>query len=269
MKKSTAIILMMAFASLTLLICCVGAYLYSTLPSVNPVAAVPPENPTELATNLPTTTAQPSPTSTPEPTATPEPTEAPPTATHTPEPDPILLSGSGDSVVDLNKWDGAAIAVIRYSGSSYFSVQNVDAGNNHIDLLVSEIGSFAGTVPIDFADDEDTKRFEITASGEWTIEVKPMAQANRFIAPGILTGVGPDVVIIQGTQPLDKLVIDALKANSHFSIWGYGRRRDLLVSETAPYSGTVLIAGSLAVDEKNLALIIQATGPWSIEVATR
>ncbi len=85
----------------------------------------------------------PKPTDTPQPTNTPRPTNTPlPTATNTPIPEPIIISGSGDDVVDIDKWSGPAILIINYQGRSNFVISNYGAGGEKIDLLVNTIGSY-------------------------------------------------------------------------------------------------------------------------------
>lgn len=46
-------------------------------------------------------------------------------------------------------------------------------------------------------------------------------------------------------------------------VWGYGDRRRLPVNEIAPYDGTVVAGKATGV------LVIEAEGPWSIEMTVR
>ena len=59
------------------------------------------------------------------------------------------------------------------------------------------------------------------------------------------------------------LKVDASKAESNFAIWGYGDTRDLLVNEISPYTGVVIVPSGIII------LVIEAEGPWSIEVTAR
>lgn len=214
-----------------------------------------------------TFTAPPAPTSTltPDYTATPEPTATAtftplPTATSTPLPEPVILTGSGDSVVDLQKWNGPAILKVTYTGQRNFIVKNYASGDNP-DLLVNTIGAYTGTLPLDFLDSEQTTRFEISASGKWELQVIPFQQARRETVPGKIQGVGDDVIILIDAVP-DLLKIDATQASHNFMIWAYGKNRDLLVNEIAPYVGTVTA-------QKAYILVINATGPWTIETTAK
>lgn len=214
-------------------------------------------------TNTPAATKTPEPSNTPEPTNTPKPTNTPrptatavpPTATATAIP-PVTLTGRGDSVVDIEPVAGVArLARITYTGGGNFAIWNYDSNNDKIDLLVNHIGAYKGTVPIDLDNDNPTARFEVTASGEWTIEVVALREVRRESAPGF-EGEGDDVVFLDGE--FDTIAVDGTRADGNFAIWAYGDSRDLLVNEIAPYSGVVIIP------KGTLLLVIQTEGPWAI-----
>lgn len=191
------------------------------------------------------------------------PTKTPiPTATHTPEPQPIILTGNGDSVVDINKWPSAALMKATYNGSGNFIVTNYGAAGNQIDLLINTIGSYAGQQMIDIFDDDDTVRFEIKASGPWEIQVLPLGAIRHVVIPGVVQGYGDDVVVLDGPTT-DLFKADASQASSNFIVHGLSDTYYLLFNEIAPYSGT-------SVSKGNTVLIqVKATGSWFIEVTTK
>jgi hypothetical protein len=206
-------------------------------------------------------------TSTPMPTDTPAPTRTPrPTATTTPIPEPIFLTSVGDSVFDIQKWEGPALLKIKYTGGGNFVVRNYPAnGNDYHDLLVNTIGPYEGIVPIDFRDGEQTARIEVKAdlSGAWEFHIEPLANARIEQIPGVISGKGDDIIFIGGGIP-DTLKVDASQAESNFVVRAIAKARfDLVVNEIAPYSGTSIL------DPSTIALIIKATGPWSLEITTR
>lgn len=202
-----------------------------------------------------TRTTEPSKTSHPTKTRTPLPT-------NTPAPKPIPLSGFGDNIVDFKKWDGPAIAIINYSGSHNFIVKSYDSSGSSVDLLVNTIGTYKGTVAIDFYSDEYSSRFEIKASGSWDIEILPLSSARTKSVPGTITGNSDDVVILTGKAP--DLIKANSKGNSNFIVWSYSERnRDLVFNEIAPYSGTALL------DSSTIVLTINAEGDWSLEITGR
>ena len=210
----------------------------------------------------PTPTVIPSATNTPVPTSTPQPTKTPtlmPTATATPK--PIKLSGTGDSVVDIDKGDWAAIVKIKYSGGGNFAIWTYGKTGEKYDLIVNTVGVYSGTRPIDFLNNQRTARFEITASGKWEIEVLPSTQARSIKVPGLIEGNGDDVILLIGEPDLGK--VDASKATRNFAIWAYSTTgRDLPVNKIAPYSGTIILKNAVFLD-------VKATGPWSIEITSK
>jgi hypothetical protein len=204
-------------------------------------------------------------TFTPEPTNTAAPTRTPrPTATSTPIPEPIFLTSVGDSVFDVQKWEGPAILKIKYSGGGNFVVRNYPTdSNDYYDLLVNTIGAYEGTIPLDFRDGEQTARFEVKGSGAWEFHIEPLTNARIEQIPGTISGNGDDIVFIRGGIP-DTLAVDASQAESNFVVRAIANARfDLVVNEIAPYIGTNIL------DPSTIALIIKSTGPWSLEITTQ
>jgi hypothetical protein len=207
------------------------------------------------------------PTATFTPVTTATPTNTPlPTQTNTPPPTPIILNGIGASVVDVQKWNGPALARIKHVGFANFAVWNYGANGDKIDLLVNTIGNYDGTLPLDWFDDEDTIRFEIKADGNWEIQILPFDSIRKEAYPGIIQGIGDDVVAIQSLETGKKP--DILKANAtqsgNFAIWAWsGKGRDLLINEIAPYTGTIIIG------QETRILVITATGNWSLEITAK
>ena len=215
------------------------------------------ETPEATDTSVPTDT--PAPTDTPTPTNTPRPTSTPTiTPSPTVTPTPIVITGNGDSLVDIEKGDEPAVVhIIGNSSSRHFSVVNYDAGGDQIDLLVNTTDPYEGIRPLDFRTDEHTAGFEVTAVGEWTIEVLTLSSIKRLSVPGTIEGIGDDVVALIGGTP-DRATISGNTASRHFGVFGYGSGIDLLVNTTDPYEGTVRL------DSDTLIIEVQAVGEWSV-----
>jgi hypothetical protein len=179
-------------------------------------------------------------------------------------PEPIFLVQYGDAVFNIQKWQGPAILKIKHTGGGNFVVRNYPAeGNNYYDLLVNTIGNYEGTVPLDFRDDEQTARFEVKADGTWEFHIEPITNARIEEIPSVISGNGDDIIFIGGGKP-DLLKVDAVQARRNFVVRAIANGKfDLIVNEIAPYSGTSLL------DNSTIALIINATGPWQLEVTTR
>jgi hypothetical protein len=222
----------------------------------------PAATPQPTDTHEPTATAEP--TNTPQPTSTPRPTNTPrPTPSPTPPPEPIVLTGSGDAIVDLEKWPGPAL--VRISGNSgrrHFSVVNHDAAGTYLDLLVNTTEPYDGLRPLDFYDGVLTTRFEVTATGQWQIEVLPLLEhATRVDVPGTVAGSGDDVLLLVGEA--DTAAIRGNALGRHFAVHSYGLSADLLVNTTEPYDGTVLIPRGGRV------LVVSADGEWEMDLTAR
>jgi len=102
-----------------------------------------------------------------------------------PEPEPIILNGSGDSIVDIDKPDIPMIVHITGNAASrHFAVKNYDSTGEGIDLIVNTTEPYDGIRPIDFKDGEWTSRFEVSATGNWTIEVLPLSSLRILFVPG-------------------------------------------------------------------------------------
>lgn len=234
-------------------------------PAATPTLVPASDTPAPTATR--TATRTPAPTSTPKPTRTSRPTVTKiPTVTKTPVPDPISFSGSGDQVVEVDKWAGAALIYVTNQGRSNFIIYNYDDDGEELDLLVNAIGNYEGTRPMDF-DDTRTMRLSIESEGQWTIEIRPLPMVRREAAPGSFSGNNDDVVLVQ-TQTRG-VRVDLLRAeargDSNFIVYGWGNDYDLLFNEIAPYSGTTVVARSLVMDSGSVLLDIQAEGEWTIE----
>ena len=216
-------------------------------------------------TEPPEPTNTPRPTSTPRPTRTPRPTDTPaPTLTPTPAPEPIVLTGSGDDIVDVEKWPGPALARITgNSAGAHFAVINYDAQGNQIDLLVNTTDPYSGMRPLDLLDSQHTTQFEVKATGDWTIEVLPFLEnATSVDVPGTVSGTGDAVLILLDEAATASVTGNA--AGSHFAVLGYGGLfPDLLVNTTEPYDGEVRVAAGSRV------FVVTAVGDWTIELTAR
>ena len=192
------------------------------------------------------------PTPTPEPTATPAPAY--------PEFEPISLSGSGDSVQDIAKPEGPAL--LRVSGNSearFFAIIALDAAGQQVDLLVNTTNPYEGVRPLDLQGSQTT-RLQIQATGNWTAELFPVTQAPVINVPGALSGQGDIVLRLAGAIP-DIANIRGNESARFFAVIGYGSGfPDLLVNTTDVYEGQVVIRSGV-----NL-LMVQATGPWNVEI---
>ena len=246
------------YGVIAILFLCVVASLVTQKPDEEaaPVAATATSAP---AAALPTDTPKPkAPTPVP-PTNTP----VPPTATLVPQLESITLTGSGDTIVNVDKPDLPAIARISTTQSGgNFAVISYDSSGNRIALLVNEIGSYSGIRPIDFLADEHTSRFEVKADGSWRIEILPLSSARSLSVPGKVSGTGADVILLHGSTP--DVAQMSHSGDSNFVVIAHcASGRDLLVNEIGSYSGSVIVRGDAMILE------IMADGDWSVDISSR
>lgn len=165
-------------------------------------------------------------------------------------------SGTGDKVIKFDQNYGPSILIISHTGSSNFIVQNLDSGKEMIDLLVNEIGSYKGKVPVDFRMDQNTNFLEINADGNWSIKLTQLStSALSKMSSSSYKGNGDDLLFIHKDFTTGKFVSTG---DSNFIVLSYGKDIDLLINDISPYQGEVLIPNGTSILE------IKAEGPWSV-----
>ena len=212
-------------------------------------------------------TATPRPTDTPiptsEPTATPQPTDTPVT---TPEPDPISLDGAGDSVVDIEWPDSVGIMhIVGNAGSNYFGVRSYDATGDRAGSLVNTTDVYDGVVIFNTRESEITARLEIVASGNWSIAVLPLSGARVLEVPGVIEGVGDEIIVLTGSVP-DLADVVGNAGGRYFGVKlrrSDGSSLGSIVNTTDPYDGTAIMDSDAAIIE------VLSSEAWTIEITGR
>lgn len=239
-----------------------------TEPSGTTVAAAAPTGAAAPTSTPPPPTATPKPTSTPvPPTPTPKPptpTPIPPTPTleptATPMPEPTSYSGTGSDVVAIDKPGGPdAVVIVHVTGnaeSRYFGVTGFDDAGKQTDLLVNTTDPYDGITLLDARRGQVTTRLQVESQGAWTIEIRPLATAERAAVPGTTSGTGDNVLILDGKPDTAHIVGNA--DGRYFGVIGHGKSWDLLVNTTDPYDGRVIVNRDTVVIE------VKAIGDWQI-----
>ena len=204
------------------------------------------------------------PSETPSPTNYPLPTDTLlPAATTMPIPEPIFLAGSGDTSVDVHKWDGPAVLHARYFGNENFVIRHYHTNSpGDIHTLISTTGPYEGTVPLDFQSGDQTGSFEIKAAGQWELQIQPLETLPKIAIPATIEGGGDQVFAITGTP--DVIKADATHVIARFQVYSFGDNgQQIVFNEIAPYSGISVVHPSTSM------LAVHAEGPWELEVTTR
>jgi hypothetical protein len=166
-------------------------------------------------------------------------------------------SGNGDDVVALSLPNVPVVVEFSHDGSSNFAVWSLDNALGKVDLLVNEIGTYAGTRPMQFDPMEPVSYLEMIADGKWTFEVRELASEPAKVCT--VSGSGDDVVRISNFASSSGIATLSHNGSSNFAIWVWDiPDRDLIVNEIGPYVGAVPIsAGYTAWD-------VIADGSWAI-----
>jgi len=177
-----------------------------------------------------------------------------------PLPEPIILTGTGPSVIDLDKGSYPALAVIEGgSAGQVFSVIAHDASSDIPNPLVTAFDVYKGIRPLDVEANSLTTRLEVEARGDWSISILPVTEADVLTVPGTYEGEGDAVLILEGIA--NTATISGGAVNSLFAVFGHGGLLpDPMVTAFEPYEGQVV------VEPETVLLEIQATDTWSVTV---
>ena len=168
-----------------------------------------------------------------------------------------VLKGHGDKVVKLDlDADYVHIADITHQGRSNFVVSALDGSGTMLDLLVNEIGGYAGVRLLDVR--RTPAALKVQADGAWTITIKVAQKAPRWSGRG--SGKGAAVLVVDGGAVTGLTTVTIThQGRSNFAVFAYGDGvYDLLVNEIGSYSGEVVVpSGTVLLD-------VQADGAWTI-----
>ncbi len=179
------------------------------------------------------------------------------------ETESIILNDSGDSIVDIDKPNlPMVVHIVGNSSSGYFGVTSYDKEGEYLDLLVNTTEPYDGIRTLDFLPGEWTFRLEVKSIDTWTIEILPISSLRVLSVPGKIEGQGDEVFKISGGVS-DLAKISGNASGGYFGIFTYNDFKDLIVNETDPYEGTVMLDSEITFIE------VTAVGSWSIEITTK
>lgn len=172
-------------------------------------------------------------------------------------PEPVVYTGTGDDVVQITPPDGKYVFKITGNQEErHFSVKAYDSFAEYIDLLVNTTSQYSG---VTYDPTQSTAMLEVSATGDWTIELVSIYTMDALISGNSISGEGD--AVLQVFAPVLTADIQGNDASAHFSVKSYdmdGGYLDLLVNTTDPYSGTVMMGLDVST------LVISAEGPWTI-----
>ncbi len=170
-------------------------------------------------------------------------------------PPPEVYEGSGDDYLAVDPPDDPFIMLISGNQAGrHFSVVGYDADDNRTELFVNTTEYYQG-ITLDL---QETRSLEISADGEWRVELRSLRDAQTVEVPGSIEGAGDYVFLLDGEPSAAE--IEGNQQSRHFAVHGYGRSGHLLVNTTDPYEGRVRVESDV------LVITVTAVGDWSIEL---
>jgi hypothetical protein len=166
----------------------------------------------------------------------------------------VKKTGRGDSTIKLPSGATAGLVTATHKGSSNFAIEVLDAKNQTVDLLVNEIGRYAGTTAFGLSTfGDEPAKLKVQADGSWTVAITPISSAKGLSAK--TSGKG-DTVLTYGGDAQDWKITH--KGSSNFVVTQVTDFPDLLVNEIGNYSGVVPMTAGPSV------VTIQADGAWTM-----
>ena len=170
---------------------------------------------------------------------------------------PVTQTGTGDNLITLPAGATAGIVTATHDGTSNFSITVLNAANESTgDLLVNTIGAYSGSSAYGFNSFSDGVTLQITADGNWNVNIAPISAAPALVASGARDGVflySGSAGKLTATHDGGSNFVVQEETGKAFSI-------GLLVNEIGPYSGTVPLSSGPSV------ITVGAGGNWTLLV---
>lgn len=173
-------------------------------------------------------------------------------------PDPIVYTGSGDDVLEIKTLDDIwLLRVTGNSGAHHFAIKGYDENGEYVELFVNTTEPYSG---VTFDPTLSTRTLEVSAEGDWTIEVVSLALMETIHGGQTYSGDGDMIFLIADYGKTADITGNA--GAHHFAVKSYGATSwDLLVNTTDPYEGTVLLK------ELPFFIAVTAESPWSFTLS--
>ncbi len=173
---------------------------------------------------------------------------------------PLVYSGNGDKIItNINLNKGLYKVSLTHVGKSNFIVVSYDGDGTRKSSLSNEIGTYSGSVIIDYA--LSGGYLEIKADGNWTITIETIQSIGTSNIKGHGDCVSHFFELPKGAQ----VVSLSYSGKSNFVVVVYdntGRRYSSLANETGNYSGEVIFNGG--DPNKKYCIEVTASGEWTV-----
>jgi hypothetical protein len=166
-----------------------------------------------------------------------------------------IYTGNGDDVIEIELLP--EISVFQITGNAdgrHFSVKGYNSDGDSTDLFVNTSDVYNGTV-IDPT--QETSLLEISATGEWEVEVSSIYSQQMISIGDTINGSGDEILLIKSYGKTAS--ISGNPNERHFAVKTYGAAgNDLLINTTDVYDGKVML------NSEPVILEISAVGEWSV-----
>jgi len=181
----------------------------------------------------------------------------------TPILDPVLYTGTGDTVLKIER-PGDKACLMHTEGnasSSHFAIVSYDANGERLELYVNTTDPYMGTRFLDVKNGDTTSMLEITADGPWSIELQPVAGLyliERMLQPPAKrSGIGDEVLLVNGSATT---IVGTHEGRGNFIVLAHGGRSKLVFNEIGNYNGMSLLPDGTVILE------VRTEGQWIIEL---
>jgi putative cell wall-binding protein len=169
-------------------------------------------------------------------------------------------SGNGDGFYNLPAGSRAGAVTVQSQGRSNIVVWAIDKDGVGQELLVNEVGPYAGTVGWNLSGSFPIVKLKITASGPWTISFTPVSSL-----PGIQSSSAGDAVFLYDGGPASlNLYYPGTRSFSVREIWDADviglHWTKTLVDTVGFYSNSVPLRAGYSI------IAATADGPWAASV---
>lgn len=175
----------------------------------------------------------------------------------TEEPEPVVYTGFGDDLIEIDLLDGGCAFHIteERGGHRNVFVRGYDANGDLTRLFVSASDPYDGITLDPY---QETVTMEIEAKGFWEVELLPLMSLETISVGEAVIGKGDSIVRVLSYG--ETATIKGNADNHHLAIRSFGADWDsFLVTSADPYEGTVVLEGHPVLLE------IKTVGEWSIK----
>lgn len=177
-------------------------------------------------------------------------------------PDPVVYTGSGDSVIEIQPPEGTwMLHVTGNSEGHHFAVKGYDSNRESTELFVNTSDPYDG---ITFDNTQSTVTLEINAVGNWTVELVSIFTAQEISMDTPASGNSDAVLLVSATDLLWTFHVSGNPSGNHFAVKGYDENlsgTELFVNTSDPYDGV-----TIDPSQSTAFLIVSAASDWTVEI---